>query len=122
MILENQDHFKQAIVKYHQAIKIDPDYWGALQNLGLLLRQQGDPEQALQIMRRAVALRPDTADSLLPLADLLRSTGRLDAALDTFRRVAIDSNRAAAQLGIGQVYERMGMPDKAAAAFEQAMN
>lgn len=121
VILENQDHFKQAIVKYRQAIEIDPDYWGALQNLGLLLRRQGDPEQALQMMRRAVALRPDTADSLLPLGDLLRSTGRLDAALDTFRRIAIDSNRAAAQLGIGQVYERMGMPDKAAAAFEQAM-
>ena len=119
--LENQDHFEQAIAKYRQAIDLDPDYWAALQNLGLLLRQQGSTEQALQIMRRAVAVRPDYTDSLLPLGDLLRSTGRLDTALETFRRVAADSNPAAAQLGIGQVYERMGMPDEAAAAFEQAM-
>ena len=121
IILENQGHFEQAIAKYRQATEIIPDYWAALQNLGLLLRQQGDLELALQVMRRAVAIRPGTADSLLPLGDLLRSTGRLDEALDTFRRVAADSDRAAAHLGIGQVYERMGLAGQAAAAFEHAM-
>ena len=121
VILENQGHFRQAIAKYRQAIEIDPDYWAALQNLGLLLRQQGDPDQALQIMRRAAALRPDAPDSLLPLGDLLRSTGHLDEALDTFRRVAAISNNAAAQLGIGQVYERMGMSEAAEAEFEKAI-
>ena len=121
VILENQNHFEQAITKYRQAIEIDPDYWAALQNLGLLLGRKGDFEQALKFMQRAVALRPDATDSLLPLGDLLRSTGRLDAALDTFRLVTADSNNAAAQLGIGQVYERMGMPDQAAAAFEHAI-
>jgi tetratricopeptide (TPR) repeat protein len=121
VILENQDHFAQAIAKYREAIEIDPDYWAALQNLGLLLRQQRDPDQALQIMRRAAALRPDAPDSLLPLGDLLRSTGHLDAALDTFRRLAADSNNAAAQLGIGQVYERMGMSEAAAAEFKKAI-
>ena len=121
VILENQDHFEQAITKYRQAIEIDPDYWAAVQNLGLLLGRKGDFEQALKYMRRAVALRPDATDSLLPLGDLLRSTGHLDAALDTYRLVTADSNHAAAQLGIGQVYERMGMPDQAAAAFEHAI-
>jgi len=121
VILENQNHFKQAIVKYNQAIKLDPNYWAALQNLGLLLRQQSKAEQALKIMRHAVTVRPNYPDSLLPLGDLLRSTGRLDEALETFRQVATNSNHATAQLGIGQVYERMGMPDEAAAAFVKAM-
>jgi len=121
VILENQNHFEQAITKYRQAIEIDSDYWAAVQNLGLLLRRLGDFEQALIYIQRAVALRPAATDSLMPLGDLLRSTGHLDAALDTFRRVTTDSNYAAAQLGIGQVYERTGMPDQAAAAFEHAM-
>lgn len=121
VILENQDHFQEAIAKYRQAIEIDPDYWGALQNLGLLLRQQGEADEALQIMRRAVALRPEQVDSLLPYADLLRSTGYLDEALETFQQIATHSNEAAAHLGIGQVYERMGSDDEAAMAFEQAI-
>ena len=121
VILENQDHFQQAIAKYRQAIEIDPDYWGALQNLGLLLRQQGEADEALGIMRRAVALRPEYVDSLLPLGDLLRSTGYLEEALETFQQVAAVSSEAAALLGIGQVYERMGSDDEAATAFEQAI-
>ena len=121
VILENQDHFQEAIAKYRQAIEIDPDYWGALQNLGLLLRQQGESDEALGIMRRAVALRPDYVDSLLPLGDLLRSAGYLDEALETFRQVAAVSSGAAAHLGIGQVYERTGSDDEAATAFEQAI-
>ena len=121
VILENQDHFEQAIEKYRQAIEIDPNYWGALQNLGLLLRQQSEAEAALEMIRRAVALRPEYEDSLLPFGDLLRSTGRLDAALGTFQQVAANSNGATAHLGIGQVYERMGSDDEAATAFEQAM-
>ena len=121
VILENQDHIEQAIEKYRQAIEINPNYWGALQNLALLLRQQGNAEVALEMMRRAVAQRPGYIDSLLPYGDLLRSTGRLDAALDTFRQVAASSNSAAAHLGIGQVYERMGTDEEAAAAFERAM-
>ena len=103
VILENRDHFEQAIAKYRQAIEIDPNYWGALQNLGLLLRQQGEAVEALEMMRRAVALRPEYVGSLLPFGDLLRSSGRLDAALETFRQVAANSNGAAAHLGIGQV-------------------
>ena len=121
VILENRDHFEQAIAKYRQAIEIDPNYWGALQNLGLLLRQQGEAVEALEMMRRAVALRPEYVGSLLPFGDLLRSSGRLDAALETFRQVAANSNGAAAHLGIGQVYERMGSDDEAATAFERAM-
>lgn len=121
VILENQDHFQEAIAKYRQAIEIDPDYWGALQNLGLLLRQQGEADEALQIMRRAVALRPEYVDSLLPLGDLLRSNGYLEEALETFQQVAAVSSEAAAHLGIGQVYERMGSDDEAATAFEQAI-
>lgn len=121
VILENQNHFEQAIVKYNQAIELDPNYWAALQNLGLLLRQQSKDEQALKIMKHTVTVRPNYADSLLPLGDLLRSTGRLNEALEIFRQVANNSNRAAAQLGIGQVYERMGMPHEAVAAFEKAI-
>jgi len=121
VILENQDHFQQAIAKYRQAIEIDPDYWGALQNLGLLLRQQGEAGEALEIMRRAVAVRPEYVDSLLPLGDLLRSAGYLDEALVTFQQVAAVSREAAAHVGIGQVYERIGSDDEAATAFEQAI-
>ena len=121
VILENQDHFQQAIEKYRQAIEIDPDYWGALQNLGLLLRQQGEADEALEVIRRAVALRPEYVDSLLPLGDLLRSNGYLEEALETFQQVAANSSEAAAHLGIGQVYERLGSDDEAATAFEQAI-
>ena len=52
--------------------------------LGLALREAGDPEQAARALRRAIAIKPDFSDSWLALAHLESSTGDGKGAAEAF--------------------------------------
>ncbi len=52
--------------------------------LGLALREAGEPEQAARAMRRAIEIKPDFSDSWLALAHLQSSTGDGNGAAEAF--------------------------------------
>ena len=52
--------------------------------LGLALREAGEPQEAAQAMRRAIAIKPDFSDSWLALAHLQSSTEDLEGTAEAF--------------------------------------
>ena len=52
--------------------------------LGLALREAGEPEQAAHAMRRAIAIKPDFSDSWLALAHLQSSTEDVEGTAEAF--------------------------------------
>jgi len=71
-------------VQFQEALRIDPDYAQAHNNLGAQLQVIGRPGQALDHYRRAVALRPDNIESRTNLGQLLSNQGEVSEAADQF--------------------------------------
>lgn len=75
----------------------------AWHNLGLLLRQQGDPNAAVSAWQQALAVTPTLLPSLQALPPLLAELGRTDEALAAYRTLLARQDDPAARLAIGQL-------------------
>jgi tetratricopeptide (TPR) repeat protein len=90
---------ESAAESYRQALKFDENHLPALANLGLALRDLGEPGLALPVLDRALVLAPDHAEALfnkaLALVDLGESANA-EKLID--RALSIDPNFAHAHL------------------------
>lgn len=55
--------FAQAAAEFREAVRLDPDYAEAYNNLGIALAEQGDMAAAVEAFRHAVRLDPQDAES-----------------------------------------------------------
>ena len=54
LVLQNLNHLEEAIAEYRQAIRINPNFLEAHNNLGSLLKQRGDVEEAIAEFRHCL--------------------------------------------------------------------
>lgn len=81
----------------------------------------GDTLRALQYMKQAVVLSPNDYDALMALGDML-SDRRDENARTYYRKAAgLDTTQAEPLYGIGQLWEALGKPDSAAAAYRDCI-
>jgi glycosyltransferase involved in cell wall biosynthesis/tetratricopeptide (TPR) repeat protein len=66
--------------KFTQALKHDPDYAPAHNNLGVLHWQKGDVQAALDRLLTAVEIDPNDRDTILNCGEVLRSLDRIEHA------------------------------------------
>ncbi|MBD2484145.1 glycosyltransferase [Planktothrix sp. FACHB-1365] len=78
--LLREGKLEEAMVAYRQAIKQNPQFYGAYQNLGETLGKLGRWEEAVEAYRQAVELKPDAAWSSWGLSQALQQVGRLEEA------------------------------------------
>ncbi len=64
--------FDQAVYEYQQAIRIDPRYAPAHNNLGNVYLAQGKVDEAIAEFREVVRLQPDSSSAKANLAAALR--------------------------------------------------
>jgi tetratricopeptide (TPR) repeat protein len=98
---ERFGNFLFAIGEYENVVKIQPNQWKALTNLGRLYRNAGRYDDALKYFERAIALRPNEPDLQLHKANVLIQLKRdQDArtALQEFVRLAPTSDPRVAQV------------------------
>ncbi|HXI31542.1 MAG TPA: tetratricopeptide repeat protein, partial [Vicinamibacterales bacterium] len=74
-----------AIDQYQQALRIDPDYALAHNNLGNALAARGDAGEALRHFRDALRLDPSNAEAHYNAGSMLRARGEYAEAVDHFR-------------------------------------
>lgn len=80
-------NIEQAGKHYEAALKIKPDFPGALMGQGKLAYLAGDAAGAREFARRALAQAPDDTDALMFEADLLRAQRENQTALARYDRV-----------------------------------
>ena len=70
----------EAIGYFQEALRLSPDYWIALENLGNAYRQQKRWDEARAALERAVAARPQDAEANYSLAMVYAQTDDTDRA------------------------------------------
>ena len=105
-----------------KAIMLNPDSWGAHNNLGNGLRDLGRLDAALRSFDKSIALKPDFADAHNNRGIVLQDLARLDDALASFdRAVALKPDYAEAQNNRGTVLQKLNRSGDAADSFSRAI-
>lgn len=79
--------YAETIVEYEEALREQPDFAWAHNNLGLVLMKTGRCEEALEHYRQAVALRGDSPKVHSNMAMALAAVGKIEEALEHQRTV-----------------------------------
>jgi len=91
-------------------------------NLGIVLRAQGNLAEATASYRRAVELRPDFAEALNNLGNALASQGDPAEAVLCFQRaLQLQPNHAHAHCNLGVALQQLGQLAEAVACYRRAI-
>ena len=121
--------YEASIQAYEQALKLDPLYEEAKNNLGITYRdagryygeQKGDLNKALQYLAKAYEMRPNEYEVLRLLGVAYGVGGNPGKAVEFFEKAAAaEPNNADAWYNLGSAYFNAGQPDKAQEFIQKA--
>ncbi|HEY3457813.1 MAG TPA: tetratricopeptide repeat protein, partial [Bryobacteraceae bacterium] len=96
---------KQVIAAFEEAIRLQPDFAEAHNNLGLVYTQSGNDEKAAPAFREAIRLRPDFADAHQNLGTLLITSDSAEAVRELQKAIALQPNLLKAQYNLALAYD-----------------
>jgi len=112
-LYRNRD-FAGAEELYRHATQIDPSYFPAQLNLGILLFKVGRFDEAIKECTKAVTLRPDHPSAHFHLGNAYYSKMWWEEALVEYDRVlALDPNHIDVHFALGGIYVQRGHKEKA---------
>lgn len=110
-----------AIRHYKSAVRLQPDYAAAYNNLGLAFAAQGSPD-AIQAFRTAVHLKPDYPDAHYNLANAWKAQGRLAKAVESYRQaLALSPDNPDIHYNLANTLKASGLLDDAVRSYLAAI-
>jgi tetratricopeptide (TPR) repeat protein len=105
-----------------QALKVDPDFAGALNNQGYNYAFLGQFDKAVPIMQHYIEVLPGEPNPQDSYAEILRMAGRFDEALEHYNAaLRIEPTFGESLLGLADTYSLMGEEEKARARYDIAI-
>ena len=90
---------------YRQAAQLDPSWFEAQYNYGVLADRQRDFSHSLAAYEMALAIQPDSADARFNFALALKAAGYATDAVNELNKIlAANPNEARAHLALGNLY------------------
>ena len=113
---------EEAISRYEEALRLQPDFPEAHTNLGIALAQQGASREAKRHYVNALRLDPTFVKAHINFGNLLIREGNTTEALAHYRMaVALDPRSAEGRNDLGVALLQAGQVDAALAQFAQAI-
>lgn len=122
-LLHRRGDLAGAAAEYNKALKIDPEFAPALNNLAAVeLTLNKAPAKAEALARRAVAAAPNSAAYRDTLAEILAARGELPKALAEQRQaVRLEPGNPMYLARAGTLQARLGQTDEAIASLDRAL-
>lgn len=118
---ELQGDLEGAVDHYRNALRADPAYYPALNNLGALYERQGRHNQAEEVLVKAIAYNPDDGEAYVNLGHSFYEEGRYrDAATQLLEGLKRSPNSATGRFFLGSAQLKLGDVDDAKSNLKQA--
>jgi tetratricopeptide (TPR) repeat protein len=112
----------QAEACYRKILAAEPDNVNALNLLGVLARQAGEPSVAVDLIGKAIALNGSVAELHSNRGNALMDLGRTAEAEASYRRaVALKPDYAAAHNNLGNILQGRGEHQQAEVCYRRAL-
>jgi superkiller protein 3 len=120
-VLATQGHYQEAMEKYQACLEINPFYFAARLNLGVLRYGAGQIAESLRDFEEVLDYAPDNQQARVAKGWALMGLGRY--AVEVFREATKhDPRDAQAWYGLGAAFQRQGgRAEDAEAAFRRAI-
>lgn len=107
---------------YRAVLEAVPEHPDALNFLGVLSNQQGNPAEGERLIRRSLDLAPEHPDALNNLGNVLKGAGRLTEAEAAYRRVLeVRPDHVGALNNLGVVLKDQKRLEEAIATLQRAV-
>ncbi|MFQ5480850.1 MAG: tetratricopeptide repeat protein [Thermodesulfobacteriota bacterium] len=113
LAMEDEGDIRGAIKFYQEALKMDPRFSYALNNLAANYLKEGLVDEAIKSYREAVAIEPGNAVMHSGLGDAYRKKGLLKEAAAEYRRAIELDPGSDAVMGLARVYIDLGLTGEA---------
>jgi len=115
-------HMNEAVGHFQEALRVSPDYWIALENLGNAYRLQKRWDEARQTLQRALASRPQDPEANYNLAMVFAQTDDPERASEYLQRaLQLRPTYPEALNNLGVLYLRTQRRNEAVAKFEECI-
>lgn len=78
--------YEASISSYRLALEIDPNFSEAYNNLGVALKEIGEPNKALENYKKAIEIDPRSTNAYNNIGLIFREWGDIDAAIESFKK------------------------------------
>ena len=111
-----------ARTSFAEAVRLNPQYATALNNLGTALQALGESAAAAESFRRAIQLQPNYPEAHFNLGTHLQTEGEFEPAIARFREaIRLRPNYARAHFHLGQVLVSLRRDYDALACYKEAV-
>ncbi len=122
LLAAREDRGDEAIAGFQQALRLSPESWVALLNLGNAYRQQRRWEEARAALERALAARPQDAEANYSLAMVFAQKDDTARAYELLQKaLALRPDYPEALNNLAILYLRTERRDQAVAQFERCI-
>jgi tetratricopeptide (TPR) repeat protein len=120
---QQQGNFAAALAHYGKALRVEPDFYPALNNLGAILLRQKKPAEAEAAFLRSVEINPDDGQAYINLGHLLYEQAKYPEAIDRLEEgLKRSPGSAVGHFLLGSAYLKMGDLGKAESRLRTAYN
>jgi tetratricopeptide (TPR) repeat protein len=115
--------FSTAVTAYRKAIQLDPSYYDAYYNLGVVSVQSGNYAAGLAVYETALAIEPDSHDARFNFALVLKQANYpIDAASELEKVLAKSPNDVYAHYALANLYaQQLRQPARAREHYEKVL-
>ena len=100
-----QGLYQLAVVHFENAVKTDPAFAFAWDNIGVCYRKLGEYDKAIKAYKKSIEIDPEGTTPLQNIAVVYRYKKEFKKAIDAYERLAVlNKNDPEVYYGLGQVY------------------
>ena len=114
------DHI--ALNSFKKAISLKPDFWDALNNLGVTLEKLKKLDDAIKIYYKIILINPNFSKAYNNLGNVLRKKGDFNRAIEFFyKSISLEPNYPDAHSNLAIILSERGRTSEAIASYKKVL-